>query len=117
MGNAFEHYDAIGRYRSEENGVAIDSSGALVGSKSSDAKVADAVELSALLAASPDVHSCFVRQAYRFTVGRRETDADACRLDGYRQLFAENSLDVRELLLALATDPSSFERVAVTPDP
>jgi hypothetical protein len=75
------------------------------------------VELSALLAASPDVHGCFVRQAYRFTVGRRETEADACRLDGYRQLFDENSLDVRELLLALATDPSSFERVAVTPDP
>jgi hypothetical protein len=116
MGNAFEHYDAIGRYRTEENGVTVDSSGALVGT-STDAPVADAVELSNLLAVSPDVHSCFVRQTYRFTVGRKETDADACGIEAFSKLFADKNLDLRELMLALVTAPSSFERVAVTPDP
>ncbi len=117
MGNAFEHYDAIGAYREQENGVAIDSSGALVGTQASDAPVANAVELSKLLAASPDVHACFVRQAYRFTVGRREAEADSCALADYTAAFGEKNLDLRELMLALVTSKESLERVASQPDP
>jgi Protein of unknown function (DUF1592)/Protein of unknown function (DUF1588)/Protein of unknown function (DUF1595)/Protein of unknown function (DUF1585)/Protein of unknown function (DUF1587) len=117
IGNTFEHYDAIGRYREQENGEAVDSSGALVGSQSSDAPVADAVALSSLLAAAPDVHSCFVRQTYRFTVGRKETDADACAVSSYTKLFDDKNLDLRELMLALVTDQSALSRAAMTPAP
>ncbi|HXK19720.1 MAG TPA: DUF1588 domain-containing protein, partial [Polyangiaceae bacterium] len=116
MGNSFEHYDAIGRYREQENGEPVDSSGALVGS-SSDAPVADAVALSTLLSTAPDVHSCFVRQTYRFTVGRRERDADACAMSGFTKLFDDKQLDVRELMLALVTAPDALTRVPLTPDP
>lgn len=117
MGNAFEHYDAIGRYRSQENGVAVDSSGALVGSTSSDKSVADAVELSSLLASTPDVHACFVRQTYRFTLGRKEAEADNCSLAGLTQLFADQHFDLRELMLALVSSRAALERAAMTPDP
>jgi len=117
MGNAFEHYDAIGRYRDQENGEPVDSSGALVGSQSSDAPVADAVALSSLLSTTPDVHACFVRQTYRFTVGRKESDGDACAMSGYTKLFDDKNLDVRELMLALVTAPDALSRVAMTPDP
>jgi hypothetical protein len=116
MGNAFEHYDAIGAYRAEENGVAVDSSGALVGT-GSDAPVADAVELSTLLASNSDVHACFVRQAYRFTVGRKELEADACAMAGYAQAFDAQNLDLRELMLALVSAKGSLERMTSPPDP
>jgi hypothetical protein len=117
MGYPFEHYDAIGRYRDQENGTPIDSSGAIVGTESSDAPVADAIELSALLATSPEVHACFTRQTYRFIVGRKETDADACALTANTQQFETQGMDVRELMLTLLTSPSSLERVPLTPDP
>jgi hypothetical protein len=117
MGYAFEHYDAIGRYRTEENGTPVDSSGAIVGTQGSDAPVADAVELSALLSASPEVHACFTRQTYRFTVGRKETEAEACQLSAYAELFEQQNLDLRELMLALVTAPGALERVPLTPDP
>ena len=117
MGYAFEHYDAIGRYRDQENGTPVDSSGAIVGTTSSDGPVADAIELSARLAASPDVHTCFVRQAYRFTVGRKETDADSCTMAGYAAQFAAQNLNLRELMLALVTAPEAFLRVPMTPEP
>jgi Protein of unknown function (DUF1588)/Protein of unknown function (DUF1592)/Protein of unknown function (DUF1595)/Protein of unknown function (DUF1585)/Protein of unknown function (DUF1587) len=117
MGFTFEHYDAVGRYREQENGVPIDSRGAIVGGASSVASVADAIELSSLLAASPDVHDCFVRQAYRFTFGRKESEGDACAIDAHATLFGERNLNVRELLLALVTDLASVPRVPLTPDP
>ena len=117
MGNAFEHYDAIGRYREQENGEPVDSSGGLVGSVSSDAPVADAVALATLLSSTPDVHSCFVRQTYRFTVGRKEADSSGCAINGYTKLFDDKNLDVRELMLALVTGQNALTRLAMTPQP
>jgi hypothetical protein len=116
MGFAFEHYDAIGRYRVQENGVPVDSSGAVVGTQGSDAAVADAIELSRLLSTSPEVHACFTRQVYRFTLGRRETEAESCSLANHTKLFVEQNLDLRELMLALVSARGALERVALTPD-
>ena len=117
MGFAFEHYDALGQYRDEENGEPIDSSGAIVGTVSSDGPVADAVELAFRLAESSEVQSCFVRHAYRFALGRRETEAEACALEDAARSFHDAELDVRQLLLALATSPATYERVPLPEDP
>jgi hypothetical protein len=116
MGFAFEHYDAIGRYRTEENGTPVDSSGAIVGTQNADGPVTDAIELSTRLVASPEVHACFARQAYRFTVGRKETEAEACALAAHTQSFEAQALDVRELMLALVTAPGALDRVPLIPD-
>ncbi len=117
MGFAFEHYDAVGAYRDDENGTPVDSSGAIVGTASSDAPVADAIELSSLLSASPEVHACFVRQTYRFTLGRTEAEAELCALDAQAKAFDAQDLNLRELMLALVTAPAALERVPLTPDP
>ena len=117
MGFAFEHYDALGQYRDEENGEPVDSSGAIVGTTSSDGPVADAVELANRLAESADVQSCFVRHAYRFALGRRDTQAEACAIDDFARSFRDGELDVRRLMLALATSPTTFERVPLALDP
>jgi hypothetical protein len=58
-----------------------------------------------------------MRQTYRFILGRRETDAEACVMSRYRQLFQEKQGDVRELMLALVTDPSVLSRAAMAPAP
>jgi hypothetical protein len=102
----------VGAYRTEENGVPIDSSGGIVGSASSNAQFANAVDMVKALAESADVHACFSRQVYRFSVGRIETDADKCAIESYTRAFTEKAFDVRELLAAIAASPAFSVRLA-----
>jgi hypothetical protein len=76
LGFAFENYDQIGRYRTLENGVPVDarttlSFGDVQGS------VDGAADLSAKLAASADVRSCFLKHTFRWALGRMEHEGDA----------------------------------------
>lgn len=115
MGMALEGYDAIGQYRTQENGTPVDASGALVGAGASDGPVTGGVALAQALAASPTVHECFARQVFRYDVGRVETAADACALADVTKAYAGKNLDLRELLVALATSPAFATRTAMTP--
>jgi len=117
MGDVFESCDAVGAYRTEENGVAIDSSGGIVGTVSSDAQFGNAIDMVKALAVSPEVHECFARQVYRFSVGRTETDADQCAIQSYTRAFTEKSFDLRELLVAVASSPAFAVRAAAPAAP
>jgi hypothetical protein len=110
MGYPFESYDGIGAYRTQENGVAVDTSGAIVGTPHSDREVANASELARALAASADVHECFARQLFRDSTGRGETDYDQCGLSRATRRFTDDALDVRELLVAILTADTYLQR-------
>jgi hypothetical protein len=106
IGFGFERYDAVGRYRTTENGMPIDSSGELTQSDGSTVPFDDAIELSKALARSPDVRQCIARQWFRYALGRLETDADACSLATIDAAFAASGFDLRELLLSVVTSDS-----------
>lgn len=106
VGFAFEHYDAIGQYRATENGIAVDSSGALTQADGSTVAFDDAVGLSKALAQSPDVRKCVVRQWFRYALGRVESDADTCSLARLDDAFAASGFNLRELLLSLVSSDS-----------
>jgi hypothetical protein len=112
MGNAFEEFDALGTFRTQQNGTPIDSRGALVAADGSEQPVADAVALARLLARSPDTFDCVARQVYRFTLGRPETGYDACTLAAVSQALAQPPYDVRALVAALAASESFVTRTA-----
>jgi Protein of unknown function (DUF1588)/Protein of unknown function (DUF1592)/Protein of unknown function (DUF1595)/Protein of unknown function (DUF1587)/Protein of unknown function (DUF1585) len=109
MGYAFEHYDAIGAYRDAENGLAVDSSGALLDGDAAT-PVADAVALARLLSQSPTAHACFVRQVYRFTSGQAESDQQVPLLASAGAKFEAGGLNVAELLLGLVLEQASLPR-------
>jgi hypothetical protein len=115
MGMALEGYDAIGQYRTQENGNPVDSSGALVGAGASDGPVSGGVALANTLANSPAVHACFARQVFRHDLGRIDTPADACALAEVTKAYTGKNLDLRELLVALATSPAFATRTAMAP--
>jgi Protein of unknown function (DUF1592)/Protein of unknown function (DUF1588)/Protein of unknown function (DUF1595)/Protein of unknown function (DUF1585)/Protein of unknown function (DUF1587) len=115
MGYVFENYDGIGQWRTQENGVAVDPSGAVVGTQLTNGPMANAVALSQALATSPEVHECFARQVFRFDVGRVEGDGDTCTIADVTKTFGEKNLDLRELLVAIAMAPSFATRVAAAP--
>ncbi|HVJ20899.1 MAG TPA: DUF1588 domain-containing protein, partial [Polyangiaceae bacterium] len=75
IGFAFEHYDAVGRYRDVDGGKPVDAQGELVGTDV--AGTFDGVpELGQRLVASEDVRRCVATQWFRYAFGRGEqTDA------------------------------------------
>jgi Protein of unknown function (DUF1592)/Protein of unknown function (DUF1588)/Protein of unknown function (DUF1595)/Protein of unknown function (DUF1585)/Protein of unknown function (DUF1587) len=105
IGYAFEHYDGIGRYRTMDNGQAVDSTG-MLNIDGADKSFADAIELTKILSTSATVRSCFSKQWFRFAVGRDETDADASSLTSIATAFATNQFDMRDLAPAIAASRS-----------
>jgi hypothetical protein len=101
IGLTFENYDAVGLYRTQENGVTIDASGALPGSPGT---VANAVELVQKIAASEETQQCFALHWLEFAYGRTLSAADAadeCTIQAIDASFKANGYDVRKLLLDL----------------
>jgi hypothetical protein len=108
VGFALEHIDPTGRYREDEDGLTIDTSGELYGGAGS---FDGAVQLGALLADSQEAHDCFVTQWERFAFGQIEEQTNECTRSQLREQFAATD-NVVELLVALTqTDSFRFRKV------
>jgi hypothetical protein len=58
------------------------------------------------LAESGEVRRCVIKQWFRYTFGRGETESDACTLDKLERVFVNTRGDLNELIVALTqTDP------------
>jgi hypothetical protein len=99
IGFAFEHYDGIGRYRDQDNGQPVDSTGSidLDGGKK---PFTDAKSLSQVLSASTDVAQCFATQWLRYAFKRNDTEADRASLEAVDAAFADAN-SVKDLLVGL----------------
>jgi len=103
LGFGLEGYDQLGRYRTSENGLALDTSGEVYGTNKAelDGAFNGAAELSARLSTSQTVKDCIATTWYRYAVGRSLTERDACSLDQTRSAFTSSAGDLRELLVAI----------------
>jgi len=97
LGLTFENFNAVGLWRDDENGVAIDASGALPGF----GEVAGPLELIEGIAASDATHACFVTHWSNFAYGRTADDADACTQQRLIDQFEASGHDVQQLLIGL----------------
>ena len=102
VGFAFERFSGAGVYREQDAGGAIDASGELVGTDV-DGPFSGADELVDRILESDQLRSCMTRQWFRFALGRRETDLDACSIRAALDRFAETDDDLRELLVGIVT--------------
>lgn len=75
-GFAFEHFGALGEYRTSDAGSAIDAAGSLP-LASGEVSYDDAIGLSRALAESPQAHACFAGFLLEYLVGRKLGDTDA----------------------------------------
>lgn len=96
-GFAFEHYDALGQYRTEENGNPVDSSDTYP-LDGKDVSYGDAVAFDDLLAESDQVHDCYAKHWLQYGYGRAEQAADGPAL---AELARESRKGARALILAL----------------
>lgn len=93
IGLALESFDAVGMYRNEENGVAIDTSGELDG-----ASYEDAVGMGQALRDNPALGPCLVRSLYRYAVGRSPEPGEEALLEALGERFGNSEYRLSELL-------------------
>ncbi len=115
IGLAFEQYDALGSWRTEEQGQLIDASGDLTGTDVTG-PLNGVVEMSAKLAESKIAGECFVRNWFRFTFGRGETDSEAARIATNTSRFEAHQGKVIDLLVELTLTPD-FRLLRQQPTP
>ena len=106
-----ENYDAIGRWRTTDQGLPIDASISV--SYLDEGPLATSTPVDALkgFTGSMRFKQCFVRQVFRFYMGRDEVPADDPVL---RQMFfgfaTNDAQDIVQLLRVLATSSGFSQR-------
>jgi len=114
IGFGLENYDGIGKWRTVDQGQAVDASGKISASDV-DGTFNGAVELAHKLAQSQEVTDCVMTEWFRYAFGRGETPEDACTMANLKQAFASASFDIRELLVAVTQTDAFLFRPEVTP--
>ncbi|HEX2657552.1 MAG TPA: DUF1592 domain-containing protein, partial [Polyangia bacterium] len=109
LGFGFENYDAVGRYRTTENGIAIDATGDLVGTAAKP-HFTNAVEEAAQIAASPEAEACYAKTWLRYAFGRAETGGDACAIGVLAGNLASDDYKVTDLMVDLTRTRSFMYR-------
>jgi Protein of unknown function (DUF1588)/Protein of unknown function (DUF1592)/Protein of unknown function (DUF1595)/Protein of unknown function (DUF1585) len=104
LGFAFEHFDAVGKWRDLDNGLPVDSSGSLE-FEDLQGSFSGAPELMTLLAQSHAVKQCFVQGWLKAGYGRPIAAGDECRARELAQRWAESDEGLSELLVQIALSP------------
>ncbi len=106
IGFTFEHYDAFGRYRADEDGHPIDATGRITGlPDGGDASLDGLASLAETLATEPAARDCYARHLTYYAYGRAgcgETITAVAETPGG---------SLRAMLRALVAAPEFFERV------
>jgi len=97
-GFGLENYDAVGQFRTSENGVPIDATGQLVATAGL-APFSNGVELANAIAAAPESAHCYATNWLRYLLGRSETAADDCALAALTAELANDDYAGTDLLV------------------
>jgi hypothetical protein len=101
IGFAFEHYDAIGAYRTLDNGQSIDASGEVAGLGAFDG----ASELAQLLRNDPRSSRCLVEKVYTGGLGWVPDEGAAPAFDAVDEAFVAADANMKQLLVELTVSP------------
>jgi hypothetical protein len=109
-----ENYDAIGRWRTADQGLPIDASISVDFLDEGKLTVASPVEALRSFTRSLRFQQCFTRQLFRFYLGRDEVTGDNPILRQMFFDFANNgSQDIVQMLHTLASSPAFSQRSEV----
>jgi hypothetical protein len=109
LGLPLETFDAIGRYRTTDHGLPINTASEFDGQP-----VADARALGQVASSSVAVAQCLVRKYYSYAVGHEERDVDRSVLNTLAASFQASGYKLRELILDVVTN-DAFTAVAPQP--
>ncbi|HWA75507.1 MAG TPA: DUF1592 domain-containing protein [Polyangiaceae bacterium] len=109
IGFGLEQMDGLGRFRTQENGLPVDSSGELSGADVGG-KFEGPAQLSLLLAQSKMLESCMVEHFFKFAQARPTSPSDACVVQDWGAKFAQGGGRIKDLVLNYVVHPSFANR-------
>jgi hypothetical protein len=110
FGFALENFDAIGRWRVLENGKTIDASTTIDFVGGTAVKTQTPIEAIAHFTDSYQFKQCFVRQLFRYYMGRNEEPSDDPILRNMFYRFVKDDQDIHRPLEVLATSARFKQR-------
>lgn len=113
IGFAFENYDGLGRYRTEDVYGLVDASGELVGNGDADGPFADFGEFNERLAASEIVPGCVTEKMFEVALGR-PVETSETELETLRNNARDDGWNLRSMATRL-TATESFRSKVVQP--
>lgn len=101
LGFTLEHFDAVGRFRTEENGKPINAEGAYRTRNGDFVKFTGVNDLAKFLADSTETHVAFVEQLFHFLVKQPIRAFGPNTRETLRQSFVANQFNIRELIVQI----------------
>jgi hypothetical protein len=112
IGFAFEHYDAFGRWRDQENGTPVDVKGTIYAAKpGTDVPIDGLGGLSSYLAASDEANRCLVRYWAYYAFGSASWNADACTYDAIAAEAGRDQNKLKSVLMGIVHAPRFTQRI------
>jgi hypothetical protein len=99
-GFAFEHFDAIGQFRADENGEPIDTTATMT-LGNAPISFAGATDLISQVAESDTAKRCYLTQWARYGFARDTTPEDRCTIAELDEKLQASGYNVKEMLVAL----------------
>jgi hypothetical protein len=111
LGFTLENFDAVGRFRNEEQGKRIDASGTYVTRQGELVRFAGVRYLARFLADSEETQAAFVEQLLHYMIKQPLRAFDGAGAANLQQSFAQNQFHIRKLAAEIVT------RAAILPEP
>jgi len=102
LGFTLEKFDAIGRYRNEDNEKPVDDVGVYIGHDGKPVTLKGPVELGRFLANSPEVHAAFAVQVFHHVAQQPIRAYGPTAHADLTKAFTEGGLDIRKLFAEAA---------------
>lgn len=110
LGYAFENYDAIGKYRTLDQGLPVDAS-ATYTLDGQTQTFTNGVELSHLLAEAKQTHKCYAENLMKYLHGRPLAAGDEAIVDYYARLSRADMLSIRDMMIEVVTSDAFLTRL------
>jgi hypothetical protein len=108
-GFPFEHYDAVGQYRLEDNGYPVNAADVYV-LDGEERSYNDAIEFSEVLSQSHQVHACYARHWLEYLYGRSPADTDDALIERIAEASVAGELSVVDLIISMLTSDAFLQR-------
>ena len=106
LGFSLEQYDAVGRFRTHENGRPVNPVSDYLGDDGETVRLSGARDLAEFAAANEQAHSRFVEQLFHHVAKQPMLAFGTDTLDRVRRSFAASGFNVRSLLVEVAATSS-----------
>jgi hypothetical protein len=103
LGFTLENFDAVGRFRDQEKGRPIDSSGAYLALSGESVSFTGVRDLARFLAQSGETHAAFVEQLFHALIKQPIRAYGSHTAMDLQRYFVENDFSIRKMLVQIAS--------------